>query len=116
MALKFAIVNAPILDYPDFTKPFIISCDASEVWIGAVLCQRYEGKEKVITYLSKTLTSDERKWHIREIEGLAIIWACESQRPYIIGEHFTIETDHHSLQWLLKTHFRAMDFLMNRSD
>ena len=100
--LKNCLINAPVLAYPDFTQPFILQTDASGVGISGILCQRIDGKEKVILYLSRTLTSGERKWHARELEALTIMWSCETLRPYLIGEHFIVETDHQSLEWLMK--------------
>ncbi len=44
----------------------------------------------------------ERKWCVREQEGLAIKWACEAYRPFLTGTHFIVKTDHQSLTWLMK--------------
>ena len=95
--IRSCLVKAPILTCPDFNKPFIISCDASGVGLGAVLTQ--EG-EQVIAYASRTLSRTEQKFSATERECLAVIWAVEKFRPYVEGSHFTIITDHYSLLWL----------------
>ena len=100
--LKDVIVSAPLLVHPNFEFPFILQTDACEYGIGAVLSQRINKKDGVVSYLSRRLTPNEKKWSIREKEALAIIWACEKCRPFLIGKRFIIETDHHSLQWLMK--------------
>jgi hypothetical protein len=94
--IKQRLTTAPILAYPDFSQPFIIQTDACNIGISAILCQRIEGQEKVILYMSRGLTDSEKKWETRDHEALAIVW------PYVIGTHFTVETDHRNLQWVLK--------------
>ncbi len=101
-AIKTALTEAPILGHPDFSIPFILQTDACDKGLGLALCQRKNGKEIVIEYNSRTLAPAEKAWAPREKEALGIIWGCETCRPYIIGAHFTVETDHESLQWLLK--------------
>jgi hypothetical protein len=101
-ALKSSLANAPILCHPNFDYPFIIETDASLKGLGAVLVQRYSGKTHVIQYISRTLQPTERKWHIRELEALGILWACEMFRVYVSQTKFLVESDHESLQWLMK--------------
>ena len=93
-----------VMQHPDFSQPFIIQTDASGDGISAVLSQRDEkGVERIVCCASRTLNNDEKKWSIPHLEALAIIWGCETYRPYVIGQKFTVETDHGSLRWLLET-------------
>ena len=102
--LKTALTTAPILSHPDFKQPFIVDTDASLVGLGAILMQSDDMlKEHVIAYASRKLLETEKKWTVRELEALAILWACETFRPYLYGSKFTVRTDHHSLQWLHKS-------------
>lgn len=100
MDIRSCLVKAPILSCPDFTKEFVISCDASGVGLGAVLSQQGEQGENVIAYASRTLTKGEQKYSATERECLAVIWAVEKFRPYVEGSPFTVITDHYSLLWL----------------
>ena len=100
--LKTVLTTAPLLHHPDYDYPFIIQCDASDKGIGAVLSQVIDGKVRVIQYISRPLREAEKKWTVREKEALAILWACESFRPFIIGTRFLVETDHQSLKWLME--------------
>ncbi|KAG5873075.1 hypothetical protein JTB14_010491 [Gonioctena quinquepunctata] len=75
--------------------------DASGYGIGAVLTQNHpDVGERVVSYLSRSLTKQERKFSTTERECLAVIWSIEKLRPYIEGTHFTVVTDHWSLCWL----------------
>jgi hypothetical protein len=98
--VKNALVNAPILSCPNFSYPFTLQCDASDVGIGAVLTQNVEGKEQVICYLSRALLPAEQRYSTTEKECLSVIYAIERLRCYLEGTRFTVVTDHYSLFWL----------------
>lgn len=99
--IKHLLTSAPLLRHNDPSRPFIISTDASGGGLGAILSQIFDDGEHPIEYISRTLTADERKWSTTEQEALAVIWACESFRPYVLGTKFTIVTDHDALRWVL---------------
>lgn len=98
--LKTLLTSAPILHCPDFSKPFVIECDASNVGLGAVLRQKIKNQCRVIAYASRTLSSPERNMSVTHKELLAILFAIEKFKPYVEGTFFTVITDHSSLQWL----------------
>lgn len=95
---KELLTNAPILVYPDFEKPFKLTTDASNVAIGSVLSQ----SNRPVAYYSRTLNSAERNYSTIEKELLSILDSTKHFRPYLYGQHFTIETDHNPLVWLSK--------------
>ena len=76
----------------------IIETDASDKGLGATLIQRYNNQTSTIQYVSRTLQPCEKKWYLREIEALAILWAREQFRVFIAGIRFVVETDHESLK------------------
>uniref|UniRef100_A0ABD2WHR2 RNA-directed DNA polymerase n=1 Tax=Trichogramma kaykai TaxID=54128 RepID=A0ABD2WHR2_9HYME len=98
--LKRALTVAPVLARPDFTKPFIIQCDASGTALGAVLVQEDVDGEHPIIYLSRVLTPAERNYSTSEKECLAILWSIKKLRPYVEGYEFVVITDHSALTWL----------------
>lgn len=98
--VKENLVQAPVLSCPNFDRPFFVQCDASDFGLGAVLLQKQDDEERVICYLSRSLTKMERKYSVTEKECLAVLFAIEKLRPYLEGTHFTVITDHYSLKWL----------------
>lgn len=98
--LKQLLCTAPVLSTPDYTKPFVVSCDASDVAIGAVISQEYDGNERAIAYFSQKLSPTERKYSVTERECLAVIRAIEKFRGYVEGSRFTVYCDHSSLSYL----------------
>ncbi|PNF31840.1 hypothetical protein B7P43_G08901 [Cryptotermes secundus] len=100
--LKAKLVEFPILQYPDFQQPFLLTTDASGYGLGAVLSQGAVGKDKPIAYASRTLNSAELNYSTVEKECLAIVWACKHFRPYLLGRKFQILTDHRGLTWIFR--------------
>lgn len=98
---KQILTNAPLLQFPDFEQPFILTTDASDVALGSVLSQGPVGSDKPVAYASRTLSETERRYSTIEKELLAIVWAIKYFRPYLYGRKFTIYTDHRPLTWLM---------------
>ena len=98
--LKAVLTNAPVLQYPDPSKPFILDTDASSVGVGAVLSQACDGVEHVVAYFSRTLSPAERNYCVTRRELLAVVTAVRHFHSYLYGSQFTIRSDHASLQWL----------------
>ena len=75
--------------------------DASDTGVGAVLSQVQEdGTERVIAYASRVLSKPERRYCVTRKELLAVVTFMKQFRPYLLGKHFTLRTDHGSLTWL----------------
>ncbi|KAM0730356.1 Retrovirus-related Pol polyprotein from transposon 412 [Formica fusca] len=98
--LKEKLMTTPVLKYPDFTQEFIVTTDASDYAIGAVLSQGKVGNDRPIAYASRILSRAEQNYNTTEKELLAIVWAVKHFRPYVYGTKFKIVTDHKPLIWL----------------
>lgn len=99
--LKNALISAPIVQPPDWDLPFEIMCDASDFAVGAVLGQKRDKKSHVIYYASRTLDEAQAKYSTTEKELLAIVFAFEKFRSYLVGSKVTVYTDHAALRHLL---------------
>uniref|UniRef100_K7GIQ8 Reverse transcriptase RNase H-like domain-containing protein n=1 Tax=Pelodiscus sinensis TaxID=13735 RepID=K7GIQ8_PELSI len=74
--------------------------DASAVGLGAVLTQDTSGEEHPVLYLSRKLFPREQAYATIEKEALAVKWALETLRYYLLGNPFKLVTDHAPLRWL----------------
>ena len=101
MQLKQALVEAPILQSPNWDLPFEIMCDASDFAVGMVLGQRIDKKPIAICYASKTRADAQLSYTTTEKELLAVVFALEKFRPYILGSKTIVYTDHAALKYLL---------------
>lgn len=99
-ALKRHMCSSPVLRSPDFEKRFLVQVDASGVGIGAVLAQGDPGEERPVLYLSRKLLPRETRYSTIEKECLAIKWALDSLRYYLLGREFDLHTDHRALTWI----------------
>ncbi|CAK9834497.1 Retrovirus-related Pol polyprotein from transposon 412 [Anthophora retusa] len=98
--LRTALCTEPVLNYPDFSKPFHITTDASNYAVGAILSQGEIGKDSPIAYASRLLHGAELNYATIEKECLAIIYAVQHFRSYIYGKQFNLITDHQPLVWM----------------
>ena len=101
MQLKQALVEAPILQSPNWDLSFEIMCDAFDFAVGAVLGQRIDKKPTAICYASKTLADAQLKYTTTEKKLLAVVFALKKLRPYILGSKIIVYTDHAALKYLL---------------
>ena len=92
------MATTPILALPDYSKEFVVEIDASHCGIGAILMQ--DGRP--IAYLSKVLAQQHRGKSIYEKEYMALLNAVDRWRHYLQFKHFVVQTDHHSLKYLLE--------------
>ncbi|KAJ8018540.1 hypothetical protein HOLleu_43415 [Holothuria leucospilota] len=102
--LKSILVNHPVLRAADYTKPFKIATDASDVGVGAVLLQADENNvAHPVAYFSKKLNKHQRKYSTIEKEALSLILAITHFEVYVTGPFpVTIYTDHHPLKYINK--------------
>ncbi len=100
--LKSALQVAPILQTPDWNKPFLVYCDASGEAMGSTLSQLDEnGHDHPIHFASRQLTSAKKNYIVTEQEGLAIIFSLKKFRHYLLGYKAKIVTDHKALTYLV---------------
>lgn len=98
--LKFKLTNTSLLQYPDFSKPFILTTDANGYDTGAIIHLGKLGQDKPVAYSSRILNKAELNYSTVEKELLAIVWACEHFGPYLLGHNFHIVPDHEGLTWI----------------
>ena len=95
----------PVMAYPDFSLPFTLHCDASELGLGAVLYQEQDGATRVVSYGSRTLTPAEKNYYLHsgKLEFLAMKWAItEKFHDYLYySSSFTVFSDCNPLSYLL---------------
>ena len=103
--LKQALLQAPVLKFTDYSKPFILETDVSSDRLGAVLLQEGEdGKLHPIAYGSRSLTKAKRNYHSGKTEFLTLKWAITDHfKEYLIYQPFVICTDNNPLTYLFTT-------------
>ncbi|KAM2671207.1 hypothetical protein EV1_007043 [Malus domestica] len=98
--IKTLLTSAPIIIPPDWTIPFELMCDASDYAIGAILGQRKNKLPHVIYYASRTLNNAQLNYSTTEKELLAVVFALDKFRSYLIGTKVIVFTDHAALKYL----------------
>ena len=98
---KEALQSNALLIHCDPHKPLVLACDASDYGIGAMLSHIVNvGEERLITYISRTLSPAKKHYSQLEKEAFAIMFAVKKFHHYLIGRHFTIESNHQLLKTL----------------
>ena len=97
--LKQALLQAPVLKFVNYSKPFMLETDASSDGLGAVLLQEGEdGKLHPVAYGSQSLTKAERNYHMGKTEFLTLKWAITDHfKEYLIYQPFVVQTDNNPL-------------------
>jgi Integrase core domain. len=102
-SVKEAASKPLVLHRPDPTLPYYLQTDASQEGLGAVLYQETpEGNRQVISYASSTLNKTEARYHVNELEALAVVWAVKRYATLLSDVHFVLRTDNRSVLWLHK--------------
>ncbi|KAK4389706.1 Retrovirus-related Pol polyprotein from transposon.6 [Sesamum angolense] len=99
--LKESLTSAPVIRSPDWNLPFEIMCDASNHAIGAVLGKRIGKEPHVIYYASRMLDNTQSNYTTTENELLAVVFALEKFRHYLLGTKVVVFSDHAELKYLL---------------
>ena len=101
-AIKAALVSAPVLAFPDFSRQFNIAVDASGGQLGACLFQvGPDNCMRPVAYASRRLSDCETRYGISDLECLGIVWACRIFRKYIHGSETNVLCDHSALECLV---------------
>ena len=98
--LKDALVQAPILQLVDPFRKFIVTTDASDFVVGAVLSQVWDDGEHFVAYENRKMNAIEVNHATHERELLVFIHAFHTWRHYLLGNRFIVVTDHNSLNYL----------------
>ena len=96
------MASTPTLVFPDLNKEFHVHVDASCVALGVVLTQLGEGDlDHSISFTSQKLSFAEKNYMTTEREGMAMVYALQNFRHYLLGGHFKMFTNHSSLKYLV---------------
>jgi hypothetical protein len=100
--LKENMATAPILVFPYWEKTFHVHVDASTIALGAILAQPRAGElDHSIAFARRKLSESEQNYNITEREGLAMVYALQKYRHYLLGKHFNMFTDDLALKYLV---------------
>ena len=95
------LVSAPVIQALNWELPFEIMCDASNHAVGVVLGQRVGKVSHVIYYASRTLDPAQLNYITKEKELLAVVFALEKFRPYLLGTKIVVYSYHSALKYLM---------------
>ena len=108
--IKHDIAHIATLKHYDPSATTILSTDASTKGLGATLWQEDSEGRRPVAFASRFLNAAERNYAINELELLAVKWATEHFKHYLLGRRFTIETDHKALVAVLNRHRMTKEY------
>ena len=100
--IKNCIQNLTENTHNDTKRKTRVKTDLSRSGLGAVLEQETCNGRETISYASRFLNKAEEKYSINGLELLGVVWALEHFKHYLLGHHFTVQTDHRALLSILK--------------
>ena len=99
--LKLTLATAPVLKLPDFDRQFVVTTDASDAAVGAILKQDFGKGLQPVAFASRKLNGAEIRYSAYERELLGIVWALGQWKHYFQNDHpVIIQTDHAPLRHL----------------
>lgn len=104
--MKTRLASPATISFPDYSENFILHTDASQWACGGVLTQVIKGKTRIVAAVSHTFSKAEVRWSTSEKECYGILWTVERLEKMLKGRSFVLYTDHKSLTYLDKTHFK----------
>ncbi|XP_049414694.1 uncharacterized protein LOC125877445 [Solanum stenotomum] len=99
--LKEKLISTPVIISPDWSEPFEVMCDASGMTLGIVLGQKHNKLFHRTYYASKTLNGAQSNYTVTEQQLLAVVYAFEKFRAYLLGIRVVVHTDHAALRYLM---------------
>ncbi|KAL5548294.1 hypothetical protein UlMin_003525 [Ulmus minor] len=109
LELKQKLSSAPVIVAPDWAAPFELMCDASDVAVGAVLGQKRNRVFHSIYYASKTLQGAQLNYTVTEKELLAVVFAFDKFRSYLVGTKVIVYTDHSGTENQVADHLSRLE-------
>jgi hypothetical protein len=105
---KTAIQDAVTLNFPDYSLPWVVRCDSSDIAAGAVLYQEFTDStgtiiHQPIAFISHKYSGAAVNWATYKQEAFAAYFSVLKLQRFLIGKHFTLETDHRNLLWMEKS-------------
>ena len=105
----FLFMKEKLVSAPDWNLPFELMYDASDYAIGIVLGQKRERTFQVIYYASRTLNDARLNYETTKKELLAIVFAFDKFRPYLIGNRVIVHSDHSAIKYPMTKRTRNQD-------
>ena len=111
--IKRRLSSPPVISFPDFSRLFTLTTDATDVACGAILMQEADnGKKNIIAVASRTFNPTEQNWFTIEREAYAIKWAILKFDYFLRNRPFVIFTDYRLLTYLDQREFIGYTFFL----